>query len=77
MVMSQKKNGLNELIVSHKLEIIKSRFRVKASKYDDGFHDPSIMLIIEDLLESGFSIKFFKKQDDAAALLKLLHAASS
>lgn len=75
--MATKKNEFHALITSHQPEMINSRFRVKASMFNDGIHTPSIMLIVEDLLESGFSLKYFKKQEDAAALLKLLHAASS
>jgi hypothetical protein len=75
--MSNKKDGLTELLVSGKPEMINSRFRVKASIFNNGVHPKSTLIVVEDLLESGFSMKFFTKQEDAAALLKLLHAASS
>lgn len=65
-----------KLITSGNPEIINSRFVVKASIMNNGVHPESIMLVIHDLLENGFSIKFFKSKDDVAGLLKLLQAAS-
>jgi hypoxanthine-guanine phosphoribosyltransferase len=76
MMKNKKKTGLTELIVSSKPEMINARFLVKASVFDDGVHDKSILLIVTDLLENGFTMKFFKTDEAASSFLKLLHAAS-
>lgn len=64
------------LIQSTDAQIIGGRFMVKASIYDDGMHPQSVMLVITDLIERNFKIQFFKNQEKAADLLKLLNAAS-
>jgi hypothetical protein len=74
--MKSKKKGLTELIVSNEPQVIGSRFIVKASIYNDGYHDESIMLVISDCIENHFSIKFYKDRDSVATILKLLEAAT-
>ena len=73
---NKKKNGLTNLIISNEPQIIGSRFIVKASIYNDGFHDESIMLVITDCIENNFSIKFHKNRESVATVLKLLEAAT-
>ena len=67
--------GTTPLIQSVETRMIGSRFRVKASSMSNGVHPTSIMVATEDLLEKGFSIRFFKNADSVAAFLKLLQAA--
>jgi hypothetical protein len=74
--MKSKKKGLTELIVSNEPQVIGSRFIVKASIYNDGYRDESIMLVISDCIENHFSIKFYKDRDSVATILKLLEAAT-
>jgi hypothetical protein len=76
MKSKNKKDGLTELIVSNEPQIIGSRFIVKASIYNDGFHDESIMVVISDCIENHFSIKFHKNRESVAMVLKLLEAAT-
>ena len=62
-----------ELIVSYGTETIGARFRVKASKYDNGLVI-SYLICICDLLEGGFSMKCFRTQDELTQLLRLLNS---
>jgi len=71
-----KKNETTPLISSGPPELINSRFLVKASVMNNGVDKKSIMLIMVDCLENGFSIKFFSKPEDATILLKSLKVAS-
>lgn len=73
----KKTDKITELIVSHSPEMVNTRFLVQSSIMNNGYHDKSIMFIITDLVESGFSIKFFNSTESAANLLKLLKAASN
>lgn len=70
--MAKKKNQTIELIQSGKAELISDRFMVKGSVFDNGIDKPSIMMIVVDLLENKFSIKFFKTSEEAAFLVKAL-----
>lgn len=71
-----KKSPITKLLTSVDQELINSRFLVKASVFDNGVHPKSYMLVIVDLLESGFTLKYFKREEDVSDLLKLLNAAS-
>lgn len=72
----KKEDKTTELIVSYGTETIGSRFIVKLSIMDNGVTTKSVMVIVHDVLESGFTIKYFKSVEDAAQLLNLLKAAS-
>lgn len=68
--------GTTPLLTSIEQKMIGNRFLVKPSTMDNGVNPKSIMVAVLDLLEKGFTIKFFKKEDDVADFLKLLQAAS-
>lgn len=74
--MAKKKDKVNEFIVSFGSEIIGNRFMVKLSKMDNGVTPESFLLTTLDLREGGFSMKFFKTQEEVALFLKLLTLAS-
>ena len=73
-MINKKTDGITALITSRQPEMINSRFIVKASIMNNGVNTRSIMLIVQDILEDGFSIRFFNRDEDAAALLNLLKA---
>lgn len=70
------KNRTVKLIESIEQKVIGSRFLVKASIYNDGVHKKSIMVAVRDLVENGFTLKFFKDEDDVESFIKLLHTAT-
>lgn len=72
--MNKKDGKLIKLLHSVPEQIINKRFLVKTSVFNNGVNKESIVVCVRDLLESGFTIKFFNSEDDAAKLLKLLHA---
>lgn len=74
--MKKKVDKLIPLILSLSKETINSRFMVKISIFDNGVDAKSVMVVVCDLLESGFTIKYFKSEEEAANLLKLLNAVS-
>jgi hypothetical protein len=65
-----------KLIESLDEKMIGTRFLVKASIFDNGVNPKSIMLAVRDLVENGFSLRYFKNEDEVASFLKLLHAAA-
>lgn len=71
---SKKNNKITPLINSGKAELIGDRFLVKASIYSDGIHKQSIMLVVMDFLENGFSVKFFKDLESASLIIKTLQS---
>lgn len=73
---SSKDSKITRMIQSFPMEIINKRFQVKVSIFDNGVHPRSIMVVVFDLLESGFTIKFHKTDQEAANLLNLLKSAS-
>lgn len=66
-----KKKEMN--FVSRDTEFINNRFLVKASVLEKA-GSTSIMLVINDLLESNFKIQFFKQKEDAYNFVRLLQA---
>ena len=72
--MTKKDDKLKKLIESGETELINNRFRVKASVYDDGVHKKSFMLVISDLLQNHFKIRFFGTAEDAASSIQILRA---
>lgn len=71
-----KDSKFTRLLQSFETEVINKRFQVKVSIFDNGVDPRSIMVVIFDLLESGFTIKFHKTDEEAANLLNLLKSAS-
>ncbi len=75
--MSKKKDDkTTELIVSYGTEMIDTRFQVKVSVFDNGVDPKSIMIVVRDLIDNGFTIKTFKDMDAASSFLKLLKTAA-
>lgn len=74
--MTKKNKKTTELIISYGTEMIENRFRVKVSRMDDGVHPESFLVVAEDLLDSGFCMKFFKNKEDITQFLKLLQLAT-
>jgi len=67
-----KDSKLTRLIQSFETETINKRFMVKISIFDNGVDKRSIMVVVFDLLESGFTIKFYGTDLEAADMLNLL-----
>lgn len=74
--MAKKSDKTTKLIVSYGTEMIGTRFRVKISKFDNGVNHESFLVAVQDLLDGGFSMKCFLKQDDVSQFLKLLTEAT-
>jgi len=73
--MTEKDDKIVKLIESGTTELINSRFRVKASVYDDGIHKKSFMVVISDLLQNHFKIRFFDSAESAASIISILRLA--
>jgi hypothetical protein len=67
----EKKDKTVELIVSYGTELIGGRFRVKVSVLDNGVNPQSFLVVTQDLLEGGFSMKYCKDKEQVALLLQL------
>ena len=74
--MAKKKKETVELIVSYGTEIIDKRFVVKVSRMDNGVNPETFLVVTQDLLETGFSMKYFKNKEEVAQFLKLLKVAA-
>jgi hypothetical protein len=74
-MMDDKLGPINPIIESAPPRVFGGRFLVKGSTFDNGVDKPSIMLIINDLVEKNFRIKFYKDAESAASTLRLLEAA--
>ena len=72
----KKKKETTEFIVSFGTEMIDNRFRVKVSRMDNGVAPESYLVVTQDLLDSGFSMKYFKNKEEVAQFLKLLKVAA-
>lgn len=70
--MTKKDDKITKLIESGETELINNRFRVKASVYDDGVHKKSFMVVISDLLQNHFKIRFFNTAEEAASIIGML-----
>lgn len=68
------KDSVTPLITSHNPEVINNRFVVQYSVMNNGVTPKSYMLVIIDLVEEGFTIKYFSNTDDVVSILKLLKA---
>jgi len=69
------KGPINQMLDSTPPRVFGGRFLVKGSTFDNGVDKPSIMIIVTDLIDKNFKIKFFKDAESAASYLKLLDAA--
>lgn len=73
--MTNKKESITRLISSHSPEVINNRFLVQYSKMSNGVHKDSFMLVIVDMVDEGFSLKYFNTTDEVISVLKLLKAS--
>ena len=65
---------LTKLIVSSAVEIIGGRFQVKISIFDNDVDKKSILVVVLDMVEHGFSMKYFNNNEDVLKLLQLLNS---
>jgi len=63
---------ITPLLNSMDTRMIGSRFMVKISTMDNGVHPKSIMCATQDLVSKGFSLKFFKLEEDVTEFVKIL-----
>ena len=70
--MSKKDGKITKLIHSVPEQIINKRFMTKISVFNNGTDKESILICIKDLLNSEFTIKFLKSEDEAVNLLNIL-----
>ena len=69
---SHKDSKLTRMIQSVKSEVINKRFIVKVSIFDNGVNKSSILVVVADLLDAGFTMKYFEKPEEAARFLDIL-----
>lgn len=66
------KDKITKLISSYNTELIDNRFNVKVSLLNNGVDKESYLVVTQDLLDGGFSMKYFKDKDSVSMFLKLL-----
>jgi hypothetical protein len=66
------KDKMVKLIESYDAELLENRFKVKISKFDNGVNALSYLIVTQDLLDGGFSVKYLKDKDSVTMFLKLL-----
>lgn len=64
---------INLFLKSYPTDIINKRFLVKASIMDTGVVEPSIMVVVNDMLSKHFKILFCKDDDALKKFLTALH----
>lgn len=74
--MSKKPPNISDYILSSPVNLIGGRFQVKASVFNTGAIKTSIMLIVVDIVEENFKIKFFKDSEAASDFINLLKAVN-
>lgn len=72
----KKKKETTELIVSYGTEMINNRFRVKVSRMDNGVNPETFLVVTQDLLDTGFSVKYLKSKEEVTQFLQLLKVAA-
>jgi hypothetical protein len=74
MAKKPKPTNVSDYMVSSPVNIIGGRFQVKASVLNTGATKISIMLVIVDVVDENFKIKFFEDSEAASDFIKLLKA---
>jgi hypothetical protein len=64
--------NIERFLKSSKEKIINKRFVVKASVLNTGAFEPSILIVVRDLLENNFMMRYFKTEDEANQFIQLL-----
>lgn len=64
--------NIERFLKSSKEKIINKRFIVKASMLNTGAFEPSILIVVKDLLENNFLMKYFNTEDEAENFIQLL-----
>lgn len=71
--MKKDPNKVTKLIDSYSLQKVNNRFLVKMSQLDTGNDTPSILMVVIDLRESGFKMKFFSTLETADNFVRQLY----
>jgi len=66
------KNDISKFLKSWNEKIINDRFVIKASVMNTGAFRTSILIVVRDLLENNFKVKFFGSDDEANQFIQLL-----
>lgn len=71
----EKKNqdDFQELIKSKKF-LINNRFLVKLSMVNNGVTEKTYLIVIQDMLEQNFKMKFFTDENEVNDLIKMLYS---
>ncbi len=69
---SNSKNGIQELIKSKQF-LINNRFLIKLSMVDTGATKKTYLMVIQDLVEHQFKMKFFTNEEEVNSLIKTLY----
>jgi hypothetical protein len=72
-VEKKKQNDFQELIKSKKF-LINNRFLVKLSMVNTGVTEKTYLIIIQDMLEQNFKMKFFTDENEVNDLIKMLYS---
>lgn len=64
--------NIERFLKSSKEKIINKRFVVKASVLNTGAFEPSILIVVRDLLENNFMMRYFKTEDEVNQFIQLL-----
>jgi len=67
-------SNVSKFLRSSDEKIINKRFAIKASVLNTGAFRSSILIVVRDLLENNFTMKFFETEDEANAFIQLLLA---
>lgn len=71
----EKKNqdDFQELIKSKKF-LINNRFLVKLSMVNNGVTEKTYLIVIQDMLEQNFKMKFFTDENEVNDLIRMLYS---
>lgn len=72
VAMAKREFEITKFLKSSKEKVINNRFVVKASILDTGAVRPSILIVVRDLLENNFKMKFFETEAAADNFIQLL-----
>ena len=64
--------NITELLKSESERMINKRFSIKVSTLNTGAFTPSILLVVRDLLENNFKMKYFKNENELNQFIQLL-----
>jgi len=73
--VKENKSDVSKFLRSSSEKILNDRFAVKASVLNTGAFRSSILIVVRDLLENNFKMKFFDSEDEANSFIHLLMQA--